>query len=166
MTSGVVVRAGSVLLMIACCTVAATAAAADCKPKPVPPKALRLLKPLLKARIQQARAFEKGQSWDPQAPLSRKVDELFAAVLKDNTPTGDQAVAYLLTVYLGEANGEAIVCDVISRGQRMMPLVQAVETCQPLTGLEPLPASVRGNGALVQMALEALEQGDKPCQFE
>ena len=150
------------LLLISGAMAAPAAMAADCKPTLLPPRVLRLVKPLMKARLHEAEEIARTGSWNPDSRASRNAEDRLAAVLQDGTPAGDQAVAYLLTVYLGEHQGEDVVCEVLKRGRRMVPLVRAVQECQPLTGLEPYPANVNGSGALVSIAMQGLESGE-PC---
>lgn len=123
------------------------------------------MKPLVELRIKQhADQFTDDGRWRGESPVTPEVDRLFSAILKDSTPAGDMAVAYLLSVYLGEDKGEGLVCEVANRGRRMAQLVRSVQECPLLTGLEPLPPGVRGSGVLPEDALEALNSG--PCEYE
>jgi hypothetical protein len=67
---------------------------------------------------------------------------------------------------MGEHQGEELVCEIINRGTRMVPLVKAYQSCQPLTGLGPFPRFVTmGSRVLFKYALDGLASG-KPCKYE
>lgn len=93
------------------------------------------------------------------------MEKRFETLLSDRTKTGDEALAFLLTVYMGEGPGEELVCEVINRGTRMVPLIREFQDCAPLIGLEPLHKFVRGSGSLPGMALKGIASG-KGCQYE
>lgn len=109
-------------------------------------KALNLVKPLIESRI-------KGYNTD--------VDWHFHSILKNRSTAGDEAVAYLLNVYLGEHPGEELVCEAINRGKRMLSLIREYKRCTPLIGIEPLPDSVQGSGVLPRYAEEGILKGEK-----
>ncbi len=50
---------------------------------------------------------------------------LVAERVRDDTVRGDQALALLLNFYLGEANDEDILYEVVRRGTRMLPLLES-----------------------------------------
>jgi hypothetical protein len=117
----------------------------------------------MELRIKQSKdEFTDEGRWKGESSVSPEVERQFSALLRNRSRAGDQAVAYLLTVYMGEHSGEELVCEVIHRGPHMVRLVRSYQRCQPLTGLEPLPKSVRGSGVLPRYALEGLAAG-KPC---
>jgi hypothetical protein len=162
-TKASVAAVSAVFVLALSCSWPLPVQGAGCRPKLLPEKVLRLIRPLMAARAQQAKELEEGRNWDPTSPLSQKVDRLLTVVLRDGTTAGDQAVAYLLTVYMGESYAEGITCEVLSRGRRMLPLVKAVKECQPLTGLEPLPQAVYyAYDPTLASILEDLEKG-KGC---
>lgn len=133
---------------------AATAShAAECRPVLLPSDAARLVKPLVKLRIEAARE---------NAPVAG-LDSGLEALLKVETRAGDQALAYMLTVYMGEGFGEALVCEVARRGKRMIPWVEAYARCRPLLGLEPLPEPVAppGGDPKTSEALDRLRRGKR-----
>jgi hypothetical protein len=119
----------------------------------------------MELRIKQSRdQFTDDGRWKGESPHTAEVDRQFVALLRTRSRAGDQALAYLLTVYMGEHHGEELVCEVINRGSRMVPLIRSYRECQPLTGWEPLPRFVRGSGALAQFALDGLARGE-PCVY-
>lgn len=142
------------------------ASATECKPKLLRPKVLWLVKPLLELRIKQHRDqfFEDGR-WRGESSITPEVDRRFEALLKNRTPAGNEALAFLLTIYMGEHRGEEIVCEVINRGKRMLPLIRAVRECRPLTGIDPYPKILEGSGVLVEHAVKGLEAGES-CRYE
>jgi hypothetical protein len=137
-----------------------------CRPKLLRAATLQLVKPLIELRIKQhEEQFADGGRWRGESRYTPEVNRRFQALLEDRTSAGDQALAYLLTVYMGEHPGEELVCEVVNRGARMVPLARASQACQPLVGLEPLPRGIQGSGVLCKYALDELASG-RPCQYE
>ena len=142
------------------------AKATECQPKPLSVEALALVKPLMQLRIQQAKDnFTEDGHWIAESPVAPEVEKIFEALLSDRTSAGDEALTYLLTVYMGEGPGEELVCEVVNRGARMVPLISEFQKCAPLVGLEPLHKFVRGYGSLPGMALKGISSG-KGCHYE
>jgi hypothetical protein len=140
--------------------------ASECVPKPLPQRALALIKPLMVLRTQQAKDnFTDDGRWITESPVTPKVEKRFEALLANRSAAGDEALAYLLNVYMGEHPGEELVCEVINRGKRMVPLIRAYHECTPLIGLEPLHKFVRGSGYLPNMALDSIKSGNG-CSHE
>jgi hypothetical protein len=131
----------------------AAAAAEVCQPKILRPPVLKLIKPLMELRIKQTQdeLTEDGR-WKGESPRTPEIEKRFESILSNRTKVGDEAVAYLLNVYMGEHPGEELVCEVTNRGKRMLPLIAAYAECTPLTGLEPLPQFVRGSGGTRMLA--------------
>lgn len=141
-------------------------ASRTCQPENLPSPALRLIKPLMELRIKQSQdQFTAEGRWKGESSLTPEIEKRFEAVLDDRTKAGDQALAYLLTVYMGEHHGEELVCEVTNRGRRMLPLIDAYAACAPVVGFEPLPKFVHGSGALPEMAKKGVLSGKK-CRYE
>lgn len=128
---------------------------------------LRLVRPLMELRIKQhEEQFTDGGRWRGESQYTPDVDRLFETLLENRTRAGDEALAFLLGVYMGEHQGEELVCEIINRGTRMVPVVKAYRSCQPLTGPEPFPQFVTmGSRVLFKYALEGLATG-KSCKYE
>ena len=139
-----------------------TVLAATCQPEVLRSEVLKLVKPLIELRIQQQREqfFEDGR-WKGESRLTPEVNRRFELLLANRTKVGDEALVFLLSVYLGEHPGEELVCEVTARGRRMLPAVEKQLMCLPLTGLEPLPQFVQGSGVLANVAREKLVKGEK-----
>jgi hypothetical protein len=138
----------------------------ECQPRPLSAETLALVKPLMQLRIQQVKdSFTADGHWIAESPVAPEVGKRFEALLSNRTSTGDEALAYLLTVYMGEGPGEALVCEVTNRGTRMVPLIREFQACAPLIGLEPLHKFVRGSGTLSGMALKGISSG-KRCHYD
>src|SRR5690348_8436323 len=124
------------------------------------PGAITILKPLMVLRNKQAAdQFTPDGRWRGESPVTPEVEKRFYAVLANHSPAGDQALAYLLTVYMGEHPGEQMVCEATNRGERLLPLILSFSKCQPLVGAEPLHKFVQGNGATVTYALQGIKSG-------
>ena len=146
---------------------APAAVAADvCQPKMLRPPVLKLIKPLMELRIKQNQdQFTEDGRWKGESAHTPEIERRFESLLTNRTKVGDEALTYLLNVYMGEHSGEELVCEVTNRGKRMLPLITTYAKCIPLTGLEPLPKFVRGSGALPDMAKEGVLSGKK-CEHE
>ncbi len=142
------------------------AIADDCKPAKFSDKAMKLIKPLMQLRVKQNKEqFTEDGRWRGESQYTPDVEKRFYSILKNRSKAGDEAVAYLLNVYMGEHPGEELVCEVINRGKRMLSLIREYKRCIPLIGIEPLPKFVRGSGYLSQYAEERILKGDK-CKDE
>jgi hypothetical protein len=93
------------------------------------------------------------------------VERRLYSILADRSPSGDQALVYLLTVYMGEHPGEELVCEAANRGKRLIPLIRSYSKCQPLVGAEPLHKFVQGSGVLPVDAIQAIESGSR-CSWD
>lgn len=142
------------------------AAAAPCEPQLLRPEVLKLVKPLVDLRTRQTtdQATDEG-IWKGESPVTPEVERRFEALLHNRTKAGDEALAFLLNIYMGEHSGEELVCEVTNRGRRMLPLIDRYSKCTPLTGLEPLHKFVRGSGTLPGVARGQIAKGEK-CQYE
>jgi TonB family protein len=88
------------------------------------------------------------------ADLENRLGALYNNPSKD----ADEAVVILMSFYLGEHNGEELYENLISRGPRMIPLLQRYLREEPASLLAQYPARVRLPRATTTMFLnEALE---------
>ena len=142
------------------------ATALPCEPKMLRPEVLKLVKPLVELRTRQTtdQVTDEGM-WKGESPVTPEVERRFEALLNDRTKAGDEALAYLLNIYMGEHSGEELVCEVTNRGKRMVSLIDRYSSCTPLTGLEPLHKFVRGSGTLPGMARAQILKGER-CEYE
>lgn len=77
-----------------------------------------------------------GPKWDE---LDRRLDTLF----RNNTKEGDEAVVILMSFYLGEHEGEEVEENLLSRGPRMIPLIERYLRQEPSSLLNEYPERVR-----------------------
>lgn len=77
-----------------------------------------------------------GPKWDE---LDRRLDVLFA----NNTKEADEAVVILVSFYLGEHECEEVDENLVSRGPRMVPLVERYLREEPSSLLHEYPRRVR-----------------------
>lgn len=88
-----------------------------------------LVAPVLNA---QAAVFARDDEQN-ESILSEKV----ASILRDQSPTGTEALAILLGFYVGEASGEDISCELVSRGKSTIPLLHRYSTWEgAVSGVE------------------------------
>jgi hypothetical protein len=151
---------------IICILLVTAASADDCKPSKLSDQSIKLIKPLMELRVRQNKEqFTEDGRWRGESQYTPDVEKRFYSILKNRSKAGDEAVAYLLNVYMGEHPGEELVCEVINRGKRMLPLIREYKKCIPLIGIEPLPMFIRGSGYLPQYAEEGILKGEK-CTHE
>jgi hypothetical protein len=77
-----------------------------------------------------------GPKWDE---LDRRLDALFA----NHTKEADEAVVILTSFYLGEHEGEEVEENLLSRGPRMIPLIERYLREEPSSLLNEYPKRVR-----------------------
>ena len=132
-----------------------------CRPHREPATRSELLSPYLHELIaSRADEFDSGghfRSPSPHAPIAAI---LFANILKNGTPVGDSAVAYLLFVHNTGNSADDLVCEVAARGGRIVPLIESYASALPPTGLEPLPKGIMSAGVLVPDALAMIGRGE------
>jgi hypothetical protein len=131
----------------------------SCPSKPLSAPARRLVTPFLKALAGlQDSSSQKSKS------LEAQFDKSFRAILKDKSAAGDEAVAYLLTIYIGEATGEDITCEGLSRQARVVKHLQVFTTCTPELGDEKLQAAFPRDPTKGRWVLERIAKGEKSCE--
>ena len=141
-------------------------ASTDCRRPVLSNKTISVLKPLMTLRNQQASdEFYADGRWRGESPVSNEVERRFNQILSDHSKSGDEAIAYLLTVYMGEAPGEELVCEATNRGRKILPLIRRYSKCQPLVGAEPLNQYVGRPSTLPAQVIRAIEAGQK-CGWE
>lgn len=136
----------------------APAIAGECRPTLLRPGTLGMVKPYLE-ELTTARTGEMSRE-DKDAHRG-KASQLFYAALDNKSKAGDEAIAYLLNIYHGEADGYDIVCEAMTRGKRLVPLIERYQKCLPLTGLEPLHENIKGSGSLPRLAIEQIQKDNK-----
>ncbi len=158
------IRALSALIAIACIFLSVNGWTKDCIPEMLPPDVLAIIKPFLQElTVATKEEYTDSGVFRGSSPHREKAYQMFCTILKNRTSAGDKAVAYLLNIYSGEHPGEELVCEVINRGRRILPLVKKYSECIPLTGLEPLHKFIQGSGVLPGYAIEGINKG-KRCQ--
>jgi hypothetical protein len=127
----------------------------------LPAPALALVKPLMQLRDREADdEFTADGHWKKESPIAPQVNDAFERILHDRSTAGDQALVYLLHVYLGEDRGEEIECELINRGKKILPLIHQYEECTPTTGLEPYGKWVTAKESLSGFAIHGITTAD------
>ena len=158
------IRTLSLIITIAGIFLSVNGWAGDCIPEMLPPDALAIIKPYVQElTLATKEEYTDNGAFKGSSPHREKAYQMFCSILKNRTPEGDKAVAYLLNIYVGEHSGEELVCEVINRGRRILPLVKKYSECIPLTGLEPLHEFIQGSGVLPGYAIEGINKGER-CQ--
>jgi hypothetical protein len=94
-------------------------------------KAAALLLPVLTERVAAHQDVEaKGVSLDRSRHF-QAFQKLLYGLLKDHSAYADEAIAALLHVYVGEAASGDMECEIIHRGQRMLPYLKRFQSCMP-----------------------------------
>jgi hypothetical protein len=130
-------------------------------PKQLSAPAVAVLKPLMKLRNRQVSdQFTADGRWRGESRVTPEVERRIYRVLRNRTPAGDEAVAYLVTVYMGEHFGEEIDCEATNRGKRVLPLVQAFRLHKPDIGVQLSPI-VRGEPYFGQDVVASIKKGER-----
>lgn len=127
--------------------------ATNCQPEFLEPKVLELVRPILE---EGAEARKVGGLSQHHKNYWRLIDEL--TINRSNE--ADKALVYFLNLYMGEHWGGEILCTVINRGKRLLPMITQYQECLPKTGLEPLDISFEGSGYLPKDAIEGITKGE------
>jgi hypothetical protein len=152
--------------LFVCLLLGLIAHAEGCRPPLLSKGALKLVKRLIEYRIKEdTTEFNEDGGYGDQDLYAREVEKRFTAIMENRSKAGDEALAYLLNIYMGEGPDEDMVCEAINRGKRMLPLIREYRKCIPLIGLEPLPGPVRGSGSLPALAEEGILKGEK-CNLD
>jgi len=140
-----------------------------CKPQLLRPEVLSFVRPVLENYITKYKLSygedSKGYFLDKNEEriemYQTKFYKSLDALISNKSTDADEALAYLLNVYIGEHPGEMLVCEVINRGKRILPLVLRYRDCTPFTGLEPFPDFLEGSRLLPEYAIEGINKGKK-----
>lgn len=131
------------------CAAALPAAGNECAARKLSQKTLALVKPILAYAIENQRRAASGL---PE--LKPYIEERLETIFRDRSVAGNEAIAYFLNIYIGEGAGELLVMHAIRRGDSMRLPIETYERCLPITGMEPLPAEMKGSGILPKLVFE------------
>jgi hypothetical protein len=102
----------------------AIAAAATQVPEVTPPiRVQQRVAPVLKA---YADLLRRGENVATETALGSAV----LTVLRDKSEVGDEALAVLLGLYVGDHDAEDIVCELINRGKRVLGYLAKYQSSQ------------------------------------
>lgn len=130
-----------------------------CASKPLSVPARRLVTPFLEALAGLRDPYRQSSG-----SLEAQFDKSFKAVLKDKSAAGDEAIAYLLTIYVGEATGEQLACEGVNRQARIAKHLQTFTTCSPDLGDARLQDGFPRSPEHGKWVLERIAKGEKTCQ--
>ena len=118
--------------------------AASALPAREPPIAVvQTLLPLLNDRISAyAEEFDSAGRWRGPSRLTPGYEARLASLLQRRDSIGDEALAILQGVYLGERHAETLECEIQNRGLRMLPLLQRYRLQPPSRWFPKLPAEL------------------------
>lgn len=153
-----------VLVGLAISSVMATVLAAA--PVQLSSRAVSMLKPLMVLRNQQMTdEFTPDGRWRGESPVAPEIERRFYEILADRSLAGDEAVAYLVTVYMGEHFMEEVDCEATNRGRRILPMLEAFRRDKPRVGAEPLNKFVQGQPYFGEDVVKAIKLGQK-CEWD
>jgi hypothetical protein len=91
-----------------------------------PPKAvLQQVATVISAHSEATRTGEAAASGD-------RLESALSAVLSDRSRVGDESLAVLLGLYLGEHPNEDISCELVARGKRVLEYLRKYESAKVL----------------------------------
>lgn len=113
----------------------------------------------LAARVLDARVEQHNGNGSDRG--SAEVEKRLAEVYGNPSKEADETVVILMSFYLGESNGEDLYENLLSRGPRMIPLLQHYLRQEPATLLQRYPKSAglerKTTEILLKEALEILK---------
>ena len=137
----------------------ALAMAATRTPVVTPPASVQeCLAPVLAA---YADVVRKGEGVATEEALGKAV----LGILRDKSDVGDEALAVLLGLYVGDHNAEGIVCELINRGRPVLGYLAKYQSAQvkmPLVSA-PMPEAVK---ALYSEVISRIRSGETCVQEE
>lgn len=95
-------------------------------------------------------ALAKQDGSPQRQELDRRLERLFANSSKE----ADEAVVILVSFYLGEHNGEELEENLLSRGPRMIPILERYLHEEPTSLLEQYPKRVRAERTTAERLLK------------
>jgi hypothetical protein len=88
---------------------------------PRPPRdAAELVIPILDANL--------FYGWSESNSDANRLEDRLDSLIKNQTPSGDEASVLLLDYYLGEHNAELQLCSVAERGNRILPILRDTDS--------------------------------------
>ena len=88
------------------------------------------------------RCTSGGPAADRDIARWHKIEKLVARLMKNNSPSGDQAVVLLLQYYVGESESTDLVTNVTARGKRVLPYLLRYRDLVPQIPARSYPASI------------------------
>jgi hypothetical protein len=80
---------------------------------------------------------------DDGSPKWQELDRRLSKLFGNKTKDGDEAVVILMSFYIGESTAEELHENLLSRGPRMIPLLERYLREEPVSLLKKYPARVR-----------------------
>jgi len=117
-----------------------TSFAGECTPVKLSSETLNILKPLIALRIKEhIENFTPDGRWKGESQYRIELNKKFYETLKNKTSAGNEAVAYLLNLYMGSHPDEKSVCKTLNRGKHTLHHINKYKKCIPLIVHQPLP---------------------------
>ena len=126
---------------------------------PRPPRdAAELVIPILDANL--------AYGWPESNSDANRLEDRLDSLIKNQTPSGDEASVLLLDYYLGEHNAELQLCSVAERGNRILPILTRYRQHRP--GSPKLRYVIsrlneRERDSMFEMAIDAIHSGKQFC---
>ena len=118
----------------------ATATLEPCKPANLSASVERLVAPILTEKIAAYREeYNPDGTWIGESQHTRNFELLFYRLLDTKSQAADEALAVLVRFHLGSHPGEERECEIVHRGNQMLPYLKRYRDCLPVTGAEPIP---------------------------
>jgi len=128
--------------------------------------AAELVQPVLSEYlIAHSESFDERGHYISKSQHEDIFEERFIKLLDNKTEAADEAIAALLCFYIGEWPAEALVCEAINSGGRIVPYLKRFLDSPPITGLEPIPSFFTDIPNLRKEVLERIENNEE-CRYE
>jgi hypothetical protein len=132
----------------------------------VSPQADRLLAPLLREEaLGYAAELDTTGRLAADSVHAQRADTLFHRLLESRSEAADEALAALARVYVGDAEGEELSCELQERGARVLPHLRRFVLCLPRGAGWTVPAELVLEPDFARDDLTSIELGET-CEDE
>jgi len=144
----------------------AIAATSRAAPTPNPSAAaVAFLQPLIALRItEDSDEFDSEGRWRAPSPVTPKADGYLDKILARRDSLGDEALAMLQGIYLGEDRGEIIDCETHNRGSRMLPWLARYRASNPRQWFPELPSKLVLDSTYFDRTIQDVQRGGR-CEY-
>ena len=127
--------------------------------------AVALLQTLIADRITEySDEIDSEGRWKAQSPITPRAEARLDTILLRHDSVGDEALAMLQGVYLGEDRGEWIQCETQNRGSRMLRWLTRYRAGDPRQWFPELPSKLVLDSTYYDGMIKDVRRGGR-CEY-